>query len=279
MWISYDFDETETSYSRPIYFHKFYSFHIPLNRYVGWIPPLQNFNLNLTQSSFAKYCQDAYLSEISRLISIIAFPVEMDLFKYITFNHFKKSNLKRFRLYQNGKRYMSTVHMLKISKPRSYYFKADFHDIFRLISYKKEYQKCTKTACKEGFESYYGRVSKNHSSTIKYGYSCQKCPHNFFKFGHKNTTKCQRCPELTTSSTNRESCYSLYRKKYLSLLNPVSIISVILCSFGFIFTFLIISVMLKYRDTPMVKASDFHMSIIHLIFTSLQFIVLLLLFI
>ena len=65
----------------------------------------------------------------------------------------------------------------------------------------------------------------------------------------------------------------------MTLSNPVSFISTTLCSFGFLFTLLIISVMLKYRDTPIVKASNFNMSTIHLIFTSLQFIVVPLLFI
>ena len=146
-----------------------------------------------------------------------------------------------------------------------------------IIYYRKRIDNisCPKPTCSEGWYDFYGSISlpehKKWNTFI--GWSCKKCLENTFK-AQPGSGMCQQCPSMTLSSSNRHSCYDPFRTLYnnydrvsVRICFSLSVIGIIVCT-GMISTFL------KFKETPLVRAADFKISVCHFVCCLLIFVCL-----
>ena len=131
---------------------------------------------------------------------------------------------------------------------------------------------CKIPACDIGYEMMVGlKVSY-------YGQNCFPCKINFYK-NKKGNSSCIKCPVYMASNTNRDACFDTYKWNYPTLKK----ISVLMAFFsnilGEIFCLFAIITFMYKRDTPIIRAMDFKVTIFHLLTLSITFISLPFLFI
>ena len=73
--------------------------------------------------------------------------------------------------------------------------------------------------------------------------------------------KCQRCSRYYLSTANHTKCYDPYRDQTLS----IYFTAVALSSFGTTFGIFTLIIFMIYKNTPIVKSSDFLLTVIHLV--------------
>ena len=72
---------------------------------------------------------------------------------------------------------------------------------------------CVHQLCRPGYGRVYGQIQ--NSSTIKYGWTCEKCRSNYIsKF--KDSSLCVPCPSHLISNDNGDRCVDPYRNDYIS---------------------------------------------------------------
>ena len=125
---------------------------------------------------------------------------------------------------------------------------------------------CVVPICQVG---HHLRSLYNHSY---YGPNCVQCSNIYYKSEIGNT-HCQPCPKYMISTTNRDSCYDPYKEIFPSLNQWSTLISLFINGCGGMFSLFAILIFLYQQDTPLVRAMDFKISILHLISLLLTFIV------
>ena len=273
-FISYDFDLQADWFSLP-YWNLFH-FHVPLLKYVGGSSPLLGMTNNLSQSILAKYCYDSYQGHIVRMASLIAIRKAVQEFQHQSFKQFISSNLRRFSQYTTWQRYFSSIERKFVNGctvMKSQFWKRD-------LEYRYEIMGCPYPSCSPGNQISFGKINVTDKSISRYGYYCQRCRKNYFKSKTMpRNNSCQKCPEMTISSKDGSNCYSPYRKDYFHFTDLISVITISICVFGFLFSSFVMIIIWKYKTTPFAKATDIQHSMVFLTLNSIHFIVLPILFI
>lgn len=107
-----------------------------------------------------------------------------------------------------------------------------------------------------------------HGTFTKYGFgacwwSCHKCPRGTYSSNH-TATFCKVCPESQMTNVLQNGCV----EKPLTILGFEELIAIILlgaCGLGLILTLFILGVLVRYQDTPVVKATNLTFTVLSLI--------------
>ena len=125
---------------------------------------------------------------------------------------------------------------------------------------------CTNTPCQPGLEQKFGAITiptEQQKWNFEFGWFCQKCPLNRFKQQIGNQS-CQPCSTDLLSDENRLFCYDPYIQKHFNQEKFFYIYSGV-CFLGASIDLMIASLFTIKRDTPICKASDFKLTIFHLL--------------
>jgi len=126
---------------------------------------------------------------------------------------------------------------------------------------------CPNIICKPGQHRAYGNITSGFS------WKCVPCPRNHIKriFGDSRCIPCTGV--LSIDNGIRTRCVDPYTEFYEQLFNQEYVAILVLSVTGVLFTLFSILVFVSNRHTPIVKTSDFILSIIHMATTFLIFIV------
>jgi len=134
---------------------------------------------------------------------------------------------------------------------------------------------CRKPVCARGWHDFHGLISipEHKKWDTFFGWSCKKCPGNTFKT-QPGSGICKQCPNMTLSENNRHTCYDPFRTLYNSYDRMNVRICLSLSVIGIVICVTMILTFLKFKETPLVRAADFKISVCHfmcclLIFTCL----------
>ena len=136
------------------------------------------------------------------------------------------------------------------------------------FSFRKEVlnSTCVIPICKIGAEN---RTFFNDSY---YGKTCVQCLEDHYKSDIGNS-KCKPCPKYTASTINRDSCYDTYKEIFPSLDQWSVHIALLINGSGGVFSLFAIGLFLYRQDTPLVRAMDLKLSILHLVSLLITFII------
>ena len=123
---------------------------------------------------------------------------------------------------------------------------------------------CPHYSCKPGWEKTFDHSLPEQTQwNYSFGWTCRKCPNDTVK-GVWGDSPCLRCVGLTIPNANQTKCSNPYQLFYIniSLLNVK--LFVCLSVTGIICSITIMGVFTKYRNTPIGRAVDFNMTMLHL---------------
>eukprot|EP00111_Clytia_hemisphaerica_P003452 TCONS_00009880-protein len=127
---------------------------------------------------------------------------------------------------------------------------------------------CESYQCSSGWEQSRGKRLKQFTKwNFEYGFTCKQCQRNFVKLNKGNDEKCQKCPRYHLSNIKHDKCFDPYRQEYL-VKSTIYFTAFGLAGFNLAFCVLILIIFIIYHKTPIVKISDFILTVIHL-FTSI----------
>lgn len=98
---------------------------------------------------------------------------------------------------------------------------------------------------------------------------CLRCADGFVKPKHGNTM-CEQCPKKTESNQNQTFCMK-YKDVYVSFTSTTAYVIYILATLGLLFNLTTIVSFVKYRNTPIVRASNLPLSLFQLAVHALLF--------
>jgi len=125
--------------------------------------------------------------------------------------------------------------------------------------------KCPTVECEPGREYIFKRLEVNETQWDEsYRWSCQLCSPGFYKRNYGNSS-CEQCPVNEVSNERRDSCYDPYILKAISFQQPFSILAISLACFGICCCGVVFIAFIKFRTTPMMKAADVNMTMVHLL--------------
>ena len=128
---------------------------------------------------------------------------------------------------------------------------------------------CPYLECKPGFFETYGNITDGSS------WKCQLCPKNYIKAIYGNNEKCTPCTgKLNVDNGKRTKCIDPYTDKNLNVFKSEKIFIMALCLVGFFLTSSTIILFIVKQSSPVVKTSDFLLSILHMILLCLIFVVI-----
>ncbi|MEO0688337.1 MAG: hypothetical protein AAFY76_25565, partial [Cyanobacteria bacterium J06649_11] len=119
---------------------------------------------------------------------------------------------------------------------------------------------------------------KSKNWTRSYGWFCQRCPHGFYKNTIDNT-ECKKCRYPLKITDDRTRCYDPYTLDYLSIDHTFSIFWLVFSSLQFILILITMAIFIVHRNTPIVLSSNKEMTAIQLVFHLMLTVALPLLFI
>ena len=125
---------------------------------------------------------------------------------------------------------------------------------------------CVIPICKIGAEN---RTFFNDSY---YGQTCVQCLEDHYKSDIGNS-KCKPCPKYTASTIKRDSCYDTYKEIFPSRDQWSVRIALFINGSGGVFSLFAIVIFLYRQDTPLVRAMDLKLSILHLVSLLMTFII------
>ena len=102
-------------------------------------------------------------------------------------------------------------------------------------------------------------------------WKCVKCLEGEIKPSY-GTDECEACPENSVSNTNRTKCLEL-QEVYIKLISPYGIFLVFSSCLGIVLSLFPIAVFVKLRSTPIVRSSNWDMSIFQLAVIVLIFLI------
>ena len=116
---------------------------------------------------------------------------------------------------------------------------------------------CPEILCGPGYRYIYGNISDGFS------WKCERCAANYFKKDYGNTD-CLPCSgALSIDNGKRTECVDPFKEKFLQY-KTVRIVVLAMSGTGALMTLLIMIVFTLKRDTPMVRLSDYMVSIGHM---------------
>ena len=124
--------------------------------------------------------------------------------------------------------------------------------------FKEPTVKCSNISCPPGF---YRRYT---NTTFGYEWMCEPCPVNHFKANEGNETQCKRCSGvLSIDNGKRTRCIDPYTETPLQVTEE-RIFVLVLCGIGIFMTFGTMIVFTIKRDSPIVRLSDYKLSMFHM---------------
>ena len=221
-------------------------------------------NFDSEQKFLIKKCSDIFDGQILRMAQIVHLFELFDMLKDMEFKKFKKHCVARTKGSKQNYR-----QLIEIEDFKERYMKND-NPIMVVL---KDHH-CPKPKCGKGSERYFGRIYQNiYQWNNSYGYSCRQCASNDIKSANtSDDLPCSLCPSLMEASKDKSYCFDPYTEDYLYINDTSTIISVAVSGIGFLLTIFTISVFIKYRNTPFVKASDLSACFQHLISMLLMFV-------
>ena len=126
---------------------------------------------------------------------------------------------------------------------------------------------CKTYYCPTGMAVHYGSMLKrqlDHVWDYGYGWTCRKCPRGTYKTITGNST-CIPCEEFTVSSTNRKHCVDPYKPIYLYFSHGKSALCLATTCVSTFLLLIILSMLFKYRQTPIGKSMDLGLMSIFLV--------------
>ena len=134
---------------------------------------------------------------------------------------------------------------------------------------------CPNVQCLPGREYLFMKLEGNSSQwNESFQWTCEPCEAGFYKDVYGNTS-CQPCPILYVSNEKRDSCFDPYVLKVISIEQSFTLMAIGLTCFGLFSCFVVFAVFIKYRDTPVMKAANVNITLLHLVLVIVNFIVLL----
>ena len=139
----------------------------------------------------------------------------------------------------------------------------------------KTFSVCPIKICKPGWQKVFGPIYKNQNEINEslYGWNCVRCPTNYFK-PQCGDYPCQPCTGINLVNKDQSICYDPYKCKFLDFSSMLIKICVAGSVIGTLLTIIVLIVFIKFRNTPVAKASDIKLSILHLSTTLIIFGVL-----
>ena len=127
----------------------------------------------------------------------------------------------------------------------------------------KDRLKCTPVICPAGLSSEFKTVDLDKFIQSR-GWHCIPCKENYFKktVGYH---PCIKCPYEWISNENRTTCSFPYSYIYLRPFDHVGRVVLSVSCIGVLIVIITIFILIKFRKTPLVKATDFRASITQLI--------------
>ena len=115
---------------------------------------------------------------------------------------------------------------------------------------------CQITYCNPGYEPKFQSFNTTYPQVEHFNWYCVKCALNMIKIGF-STSYCQKCKAEMKSKSNRTACYDpAYTEVYLQPSVPVILAILSFTSIGILFNIIVILNFVKYRATPIVRASN-----------------------
>ena len=106
-------------------------------------------------------------------------------------------------------------------------------------------------------------------------WKCELCPVNHFKVAQGNDVSCKQCTgKLSIDHGKRTACIDPYQEIAPDIWNAEFTFTFSISTVGLGMTLLVILVFLNKRETPIVRLSDFKLSIFHLSINGVIFITL-----
>ena len=106
-----------------------------------------------------------------------------------------------------------------------------------------------------------------------YGQNCMRCSENFYKNVQGNGS-CIKCPIYTSSNANRDACFDTYNWNFPNLKQLYVLMALLLNFAGELFCLFAIATLLYKRNTPMIRAMDFKVTLFHIMTLSINFLVM-----
>ena len=135
----------------------------------------------------------------------------------------------------------------------------------------KRRNSCEIISCYAGYESKYGIFADRAQKIERINWHCVKCPVNHVKEGY-NEESCKMCPIERKSNVNKSKCFDPYTDVYLHVTHELYIASTSLSFVGVLLSTIGIATFIKYKETPIIRASNQDSCLIHMIAHLLLFI-------
>ena len=130
--------------------------------------------------------------------------------------------------------------------------------------------------CSPGYHFQYGIINNNNNNNNntspnlfdqQHGTVCEKCPVNYVQFHAQNITQyCRPCHgTFRYDNGNRTQCIDPFRDQFITLTHRKYWIVIVTSSFGAVTCLLFLVIFILNRNTPIVKVSDFNISLMHLV--------------
>ena len=240
---------------------------------------------NITFQTFAKYNN-------LNLSSTIEFSMA---FTGLMFNQFNQKTLKLdirkikiiTKRYFNSYGFKLNINITgMINMSKSYIARNDIlilrHDIPNILEWPNNQKlppkvDCPKISCPSGYFTELS-LTKSNSKEMEIKWNCRMCPADYIKFGN-GYGKCKRCLGIYKSNNARTFCFDPNTNKYIRITDNSMIVVVPFTAFGVIFTLFAIFIFTYYKNTPMIKSSNYPISIFQLFIHFIAFLLTMLLFI
>ena len=132
---------------------------------------------------------------------------------------------------------------------------------------------CNMIKCSPGYQPIYGTYYESRTNTEHLDWRCVKCSTNTVKSTY-NSDRCKRCPELTKSNEKRTICYDPYIKVFVEMKSVVLVAALVIILLSVMINIFVLSVFVRYRRTPVVRASGYDFSVLQLCIHLLLFVTL-----
>ena len=212
-------------------------------------------------------CYKIVINQYTNILRIIDVRQKFGIFENtVTYTDFKKLLYNRLIDKNQMKKSFYLVSMLAGNNVRFHLSKS--HDVL-------ESQSCQTIKCGVGKERILSNIKNNDRLwNQSYGWTCKQCLPNQFKPIGDESAKCQECASsLLIPTEDQGGCYDPFVFISQTFYNstPIKLASS-LCAIGFISALTISIIFTRLRNTPLVKALDFHVTLVHLLLSSFLFL-------
>ena len=136
-----------------------------------------------------------------------------------------------------------------------------FDEKYKVLS---DLSRCDAYQCPPGWEQSRGELLKQFTKwEFEYGFTCKQCQPNFIKPKRGNAEKCDRCSRYYLSNVNHTKCFDPYHEQFL-MKDTIYFTTFTLTSLGMALSVFTLIIFVIYRNTPIIKSSDFLLTVIHL---------------